>query len=105
MFVITDCSTMTTNEDLEIPSDEVVNIIRSTDDKQEVQKKRTNSPKFIPPDLPNFEEISEDDEDYQKKFDATCERIREFFLTNFSKAFSDEISEETFADVEPISIK
>ena len=53
----------------------------------------------MPPPLPHWGEIDPTDKDYQAKYDAQCTVIREYFLKNYDKAFTD-----MFAHMEPIHI-
>ena len=66
---------MTAEEDSKISVIESVNNINAKTDSQEGKDKKL-SQRFTPPELPNFKEISEDDEDYKRKLEAQCEKIK-----------------------------
>ena len=59
---------------------------------------------FVPPPLPHWEEIDPTDKDYLTKFDAQCNVIKEYFLKNYAKAFTDYLEPEMYAYMEPVHI-
>ena len=59
---------------------------------------------FVPPPLPHWGEIDPTDKDYQAKYDAQCTVIREYFLKNYAKAFTDYLEPDMYAHMEPIHI-